>query len=156
MHTKLLSALFLATILTACGNGNNNDQPVVGTYGYNQNGYAGQSTCPQQVAIDWNQLVASRCNNGTGPGNQVCARGVEAFIARDQAYLQGPGCTMATAQLHWCPGENWRSQNTFEVNMGILQSILTQNGGPGSYPVNGQQGYGVQPGQQGQGYGNGY
>ncbi|MGZ3703443.1 MAG: hypothetical protein ACXWSD_16875 [Bdellovibrionota bacterium] len=132
---SIASILFLTSLLAACGNGNN-DQPVVGTYAYNGVSYGGQ--CSPQVALDWNRLVASRCNNGfQGPGNHECSSGVEEFIARDQGALQGPGCALVTAQTQWCPGENWRSQQTFQVNMPILQSILTQNGGPSSFPVNG-------------------
>lgn len=145
--SKLFSVLFFATILTACGNSNN--QPVANTYGYNQNGYASQGgLCPQQVALDWNQLVAARCNNGTGPGNTVCARGVEAFMQRDQAYVQGVGCSIVTAQTQWGPGADWRGQQSFQINMPILQSILTQNGGPSSFSL--------QPGQVGTGQPGGF
>ena len=98
----------------------------------------GGNICPSQVALDWNSLVAAPCNNSSGPGDTYCGRGVEAFIARDQAFVQGPGCALATGQTQWCPGNNWRGQQYFQVNMPILQSILTQNGGPGSYPVGGQ------------------
>jgi hypothetical protein len=140
---KVFSVLFLATLLTACGNGSGNDQPAVNSYGYGQNSIASQGDfCPQQVAFDWNNLIAGPCNNGlVGPGNSVCSRGVEAFIQRNQVYVQGSGCALATAQTQWCPGYNWRAQQTFQVNMPILQSILTQNGGPSSFPVNGQPGF---------------
>jgi hypothetical protein len=150
---KIFSVLFLATILTACGNGNN-DQQVAGTYGYTQNG-AANGTCPPQVASDWNQLVAGRCNAAYNEGNQ-CARGLEEFVVRNQQFVQGAGCSISTAQVHWCPGANWRQQNTFQVNQQTLQTMLTAAGG--AYPLYGQQqGYPVQPGQQGQGYGpNGF
>jgi hypothetical protein len=153
MHTKLLSVLFLATILTACGNGNNNDQQAVGTYGYSQNGVSGQGgTCPQQTSSDWNQLVAGRCNNVTGQGDQGCAQGLQFFIQRNQQFVQGAGCSIATSQAQWCPGNNWRGQSTFQVNQQILQTMLTQVGS--AYPLyNQQQGYNVGPNQGGQGYG---
>lgn len=139
--TKIFFALSLATLLTACGNGNN-DQQAVGTYGYGQNAYGNGSTCSAQVAMDWNALIASRCGARNGqPMNDSCAQGVAIFRQRNAGAIQGVGCAVATQQMQWCPGDNWRGQNTFQINEGVLNAISTQNG-PGSWPANGGQGMG--------------
>lgn len=154
--SKLFSVLFLATILTACGNGNN-DQPAATTYGYNQNGIASQGgTCPGPVVMDWIQLVASSCGSRNGqPVNGACSRGIDEFRRRDEQYLQGVGCSIPVAQMQWCPN-GMNGQATFQLNDAVLQGISTQNG-PGTFPLNGQQGpYNAVPGQVGVGQPNGF
>lgn len=143
--TKNFALVFCVALLaTACGSGNDNAPVTTGVYSQGAYGGAGPASggyCPPQVTQDWNQLVAAPCSGANGPGSTYCARGIEEMIARDQAYLQGPGCTIYTNQVRWCPGDNWRSQQGFQVNMPILQSLLTQYGGPSSVPVNGGRGY---------------
>jgi hypothetical protein len=137
--SKLFLIAFASLALQACGNGN--ETPAVTSYGYGQNGYGYNQNglCPPSVARDWNNFVAAPCNQSQEFGG-ACARGVEFFIQRDQAFLQGPGCTLVTNQLRWCPGDMNGAQ-TFQVNIPVLQSILTQRGGPGSFPVGGGGGF---------------
>jgi len=150
--TKIFFILSLASLLTACGNGNN-DQAVVGTYGYGQNGYSTPGSCPASTALDWNALIASRCGNRNGQAiNDGCSQGVAIFRQRNAAAIQGPGCAVATTQMQWCPGNNGQGQSSFQINEGVLNAISTQNG-PGSWPANGGQ---VMPGQGGVYQGNGF
>lgn len=128
------SLALLAMALTGCGTDNN--QPVVGTYGYVQNGgINGHNICPGQVVQDWENLVAIPCSTATGPGS-YCGQGIQMMIQRDGAFIQGPGCGIPTASTRWCPGDNWRGQAYFDININVLQALLTRFGGPGSYPLN--------------------
>ena len=133
--SKLFILASFTLLLTACANGN--DSPVANSYGYNQNVYSPvqNGLCPPRVAMDWNNFVAALCNQSQDFGG-ACARGVELFLQNDQFYLQGPGCALVTDQVAWCPAD-WRGQQSFRVNIPVLQSILTQRGGPEAYPTNG-------------------
>ena len=131
--------LLSAFLFVACGSDNN--QPAVATYAYTQNGVGNNRLCPPQTAEDWNRLVASRCNSPQGEeGARWCYWGAREFQQRNSAYIQGPGCAIAVAQTQWCPGDNWRGQQFYQINEPILQSgIFGQYGwaaGP-TWPVNG-------------------
>lgn len=136
-----LSVLSLG--LVACGNGNDNNAPVYtgGAYGYNAYG----NLCPSQVAVDWNNLIASRCNIAppqyTGGYRQDYERqAAQCVWGAKQFQMQYPGinCQFSVADqgIQWCPGDNWRSQQYFEINDGVIQSIYTKFGFAASLPQN--------------------
>ena len=107
--------------ITACGG--ESGAPLVSTYALSQNPPVSSNLCPSQTALDWNRLVASRCNHPEGEeGARFCYWGAREFEQRNFAYIQGPGCAIAVAQMQGGPGNSWQGQQFYQINEPILQS----------------------------------
>ncbi len=139
--------IVLSLGLVACGS--NNDEPNYQQNGYYVGGGPGLATCPPRVAQDWNRFIASRCNNVhniVGQQARACVWGTKQFQSR----YPGINCNIEVAELQWCPGDNWRQQQYFNINDGVIRSIYTRFGGAATpvVPVNG----GGFPGHGGPGF----
>jgi hypothetical protein len=133
---RIFFSLLALTLLASCG-GNDDNQAVATPYAYTQGGYGydGHRMCTQRVLRDWERLVAMPCSRARGPGDQWCAQGIHAFMHNpaNASEIQGPGCGVPTASTRWCPGDGWRKQAYYDINVNMLQAYLTQFGGPGSW-----------------------
>jgi hypothetical protein len=136
LSKHILSIAFLsAALLAGCGNGNN-DQPVVGTYGYNGVAPGGHPMCSGRLIQEYENFLVPICSQASGPGS-TCGQAIDQFRFENAQELRTPGCSIPTSRVHWCPGDNWRAQPSIDLNDAVLASWATRFGGPPSFPVNG-------------------